>query len=70
MAENFDVVGVVPTQRLVNGTQLSDVIELTGVTKPHGVMFTVEAAKAPGWKDAILAAAEREAAELESVFGL
>lgn len=70
MAEWFDVTGVIPFQRQGGATGLLDFIEVVGVTKPHGIIFTVEVPKQAGWKDAVLQAATAEAQELESAFTL
>lgn len=70
MADTYDVVGAIATQRLVNGVDIEDVMQVTAVSKPHGVTFTVEVPKTAGWVEAAAVALAAEAADVESVFGL
>jgi hypothetical protein len=70
MADNYQVVSAISTQRLINGVDIQDVMEVTAVSLPNGVTFTISVPKAPGWKDAAAAELAREAAEMESVFDL
>lgn len=70
MADTYEVVAAVATQRLVNGVDIQDVMQVTAVSKPNGVTFTVEVPKTPGWKDVVAAALTSEAADVESVFAL
>ena len=69
MAANFTTMAVLFGTRLVGGTQIVETAELTGLSIPHEVSFTVTVDKVDGWKDALLAAAAAEAAEVESLFG-
>lgn len=68
MADTFEIMGAFPTQRLDASQQIIEVIEATGVTKPHGVSFTIAVDKLPGWRERLLAIAAEEAAELEALF--
>lgn len=68
MAAQFEIIAAAPTQELDGAGRLVDVMELTGVTIPHQVNFTVKVPKVGGWRDAALARAAAEAAELESLF--
>ena len=68
MPETFDIIAALPTLDLNESNRLVQMIEATGVTKPHGVEFTVSVQKTPGWKDRLMALAASEAAELESIF--
>lgn len=70
MADTYEVVGAIATQRLVNGVEIQDVMEVTAVSKPNGVTFTVTVPKSPGWVEAVAAAAAAEAAQVEAVFNL
>lgn len=70
MAENYDITAVMPTETLDQAQRLVKVIVANGITKPHGVNFTVTVTQEGGWKDALAAAADAEATELESAFDL
>lgn len=70
MAETYEVVGAVATQKLVNGVDIRDVMEVTAVSKPNGVTYTVEVPKAPGWVEVAAKALAAEAAQVEAVFKL
>jgi hypothetical protein len=70
MADTYEVVGALATQRLINGVTIEDVMEVTAVSKPNGVTFTVEVPKTAGWVQAAASKLAAEAAEMESVFGL
>ena len=70
MADSYEVVGAIATQRLVNGVNIEDVMQVTAVSKPNGVTFTVEVPKTSGWVDAAAKALSAEAAQVESVFKL
>ena len=70
MADSYDVLSAIATQRLVNGVDIQDVMEVTAVSKPNGVTFTIQVPKTAGWKDAAASALASEAAEMESVFDL
>jgi uncharacterized protein YggE len=67
MAETFEITAAMPSQELAP-TGLVDVVTATGVTKPHGVSFTVTVPKAGAWREALIEAARAEAAELEAIF--
>lgn len=69
MANLYEIIAAMPSQELTSTGQLRDVMTLTGVTIPHSVNFTVTVPKTAGWREAALAAAAQEAAELEAVFG-
>jgi len=69
MAETFDVTAAIASQRL-NGTEIVDVMEVTAITKPHGISITVTVTKAPGWKEVAQAQLAAEAEDVESVFDL
>lgn len=68
MAAGFEVTAAMPTQELDASQRLVDVMILSGRTIPHSVVFSVTVPKVSGWRDAALAAAAAEAAELESLF--
>lgn len=69
MAE-FEIIAVSTDQRLEGGTRIVETITAVGITRPHDVNFSVTVDKAPDWKAALIAAAQAEADELESVFEL
>lgn len=64
----YEIISVIPSQRLEGGMTIVPTIEAVGITRPHDVNFSVTVDKVDGWRDALLAAAAQEAAELESVF--
>jgi uncharacterized protein YggE len=68
VADTFEITAALPTQELDAGGRLIDVIEAVGVTKPNGVVFTVRVPKTGAWREALIAAARAEAAELEAIF--
>jgi len=70
LADLFEIKSAIPTSSLDAAGNLVEIVEATGVTIPHGVSFVVRVPKAPGWRDALLAEATREAAEFESLFGV
>lgn len=70
MADNYEVVAAVATQRIVNGTNIRNVMEVTAVSKPNGVTFTVEVDKTEGWIEAADKKLTEEAADIERVFRL
>lgn len=68
MPEQFEVTAAAPTQELDAAGQLVDVMQVTGLTVPHQISFTVSTPKTDGWRDRILLLAAEEARELESLF--
>lgn len=69
MADLFEITAALPTQELSATGQLVDVMQITGITFPHNVSFTLTVPKTAGWRDAAIAAAREEALELEAVYG-
>lgn len=65
----YEIIGLLPGSRLEAGTRIIDTISATFVTQPHEVNGEVTVDKVEGWRDALIAAVAKEAAELESVFG-
>lgn len=70
MADTFEIIAARPEQQLTPGGQLTEVMVADAVTIPHGVNFTVQVPKTHGWKEALIAKATAEAAELESLFSV
>lgn len=69
MADLFEITAAMPSQEIGPTGNLVEIMQVTGITFPHQVSFTITVPKVAGWRDAAIAAARQEAIELESVFG-
>lgn len=69
MADLFEITAALPSQEIGPTGNLIDVMQVSGITFPHNVSFTVVVPKTDGWKAAAIEAARKEALELESVYG-
>jgi hypothetical protein len=70
VAAGYEIIAVIPGQRLEGGLRIVETLEAVAITQPHEVNFSVTVDKTGGWKAALVAAVAAEAAELESVFDL
>lgn len=66
----YEIVAVIPGQRLEGGIRIVETIEAVAFSKPHDISFSVVVDKVEGWKADLAGKVAAEANELESVFDI